>query len=274
MASVDVSSFLLTKALEPTPSTYLALSLLPFRLLYTFLIAENPLFWEYTVGKKNDRADVEGPFYLAGSPEVNIAPGKAMLASLKDLKESQPLLFVIRIRGPDGNPAANVQLDWWQADTAGYYHFRKHRLRGKFTTDDQGYAELLTVPPGEYSIPGAGPRPGHGHVIISPPMERSREWDALTTQLYVSEGNKPDRLLADPIAVQRKSREDNIMKCWSVPTAQGSGAFMNFPVLESDNTDLLKRTAWWDEILSGLGSLKVAAVTQTEISLNKKKGWF
>ena len=44
-----------------------------------------------------------------------------------------------------GNPISNAQVDWWQADTTGEYYFKTYNLRGKFTTDTDGKAEVLSV---------------------------------------------------------------------------------------------------------------------------------
>ena len=57
-----------------------------FRFVYSLLVLNNPLIWGLREGRQNPQADIEGPFYVAGAPDRTVAPGKAVLASAKELK--------------------------------------------------------------------------------------------------------------------------------------------------------------------------------------------
>lgn len=122
-----------------------------------------------------------------------------MLILVMSIPDGKPFLFIFQVNGPDGKPVTNAEFDWWQADAKGGYYFATHRLRGKFRTDENGCAELLTITPYGYGVPGTdGFRPGHGHTIVSPPPERSHDLNRFTTQLYIIDGNKTDALRQDP----------------------------------------------------------------------------
>ena len=97
------------------------------------------------------------------------------------------------MQDPSGNPLSNTLIDWWQADTTGNYYFSTYALRGKFVTDADGKAEVLTVAPGKYGPP-EHLRAGHFHAILTPP---SRKYRQLTTQMYVCRANDPAELDTD-----------------------------------------------------------------------------
>lgn len=96
--------------------------------------------------------------------------------------------MTVRILSPEGKPLPNATLDWWQADTSGYYYLMDYKLRGTITTDSNGVAEVLTIVPGAYG-PVSAIRPGHIHLIVRPSPEDVKKYDELTTQLYVCKGN-------------------------------------------------------------------------------------
>lgn len=98
--------------------------------------------------------------------------------------------MTVRVLAPDRSPVPGTVLDWWQADSEGGYYAASYTLRGRIETDEQGYAEVLTVAPGAYG-PAANIRAGHCHVMFrAPPAPPGRQQcDDLTTQLYVCDGN-------------------------------------------------------------------------------------
>ena len=102
----------------------------------------------------------------------------------------KPFLMTVRILSPEGSPLPGAVLDWWQADMTGGYYFATYTLRGRITTDEQGYAEVLTVTPGVYGIPGAM-RAAHFHLWVHAPSAQPGKpaFDDLTTQLYICDAN-------------------------------------------------------------------------------------
>jgi catechol 1,2-dioxygenase len=139
--------------------------------------------------------NVEGPFYLAGSPRLErpyVLPRRAD-------EPGEVMVLSGTVRAVDGSPLAGATVDIWQANGAGEYsHFSpdtpEDNLRGRLVTDADGTFEVETVVPVCYGIPNAGPtgrllaalgrptyRPGHIHVKISADGCRP-----LTTQLYMA----------------------------------------------------------------------------------------
>ncbi|AMK21498.1 MULTISPECIES: dioxygenase family protein [unclassified Sphingobium] len=63
-----------------------------------------------------------------------------------------PLLLTGRVTCDDtGQPVANAELDFWQADSNGLYDRKGDHLRGRLRTDAQGRYALHTVLPNDYS---------------------------------------------------------------------------------------------------------------------------
>lgn len=101
MSVHSLTSRPLTPSLAPTPLHFpvpenvlsLTRVMNGFRLLYVVLAVDNPLLWSYRHGARNTQADLEGPYYLIGAPDRTIAPGKAILASLDELKSMFPSIF-------------------------------------------------------------------------------------------------------------------------------------------------------------------------------------
>ncbi|KAL4245618.1 intradiol ring-cleavage dioxygenase family protein [Abortiporus biennis] len=206
------------------------------RTVYVFIVSENGLLWErFLQGRRNQRADLEGPFYVLGSPYRTLSPGKAVLASNEDFKEpaNHPFVFTLQILSPSQQPLPNTTIDIWQASTVGEYYFKMYRLRGKCVTDADGKVEILTVAPGMYG-PKGHERAGHFHLKISPP---STGIEGLTTQVYVCEGNNAKWLKTDFLNAIRKTRTQNILRAYSVPpsspTTSETEPYMSFPPLQS-----------------------------------------
>ena len=99
--------------------------------------------------------------------------------------------MTVRVLSPEGNPIHGAEIDWWQSDTAGNYYHRTYTLRGRVTTDEDGYAEVLTVAPAPYGPGEKLQRAAHFHLWIRTPQanEGQAAYDGLTTQLYVCDGN-------------------------------------------------------------------------------------
>jgi hydroxyquinol 1,2-dioxygenase len=106
-------------------------------------------------------------------------------ADLVQGQQGDPVLFVGKVLGPDGQPAINASIDFWQnADNALYPaqdpNQNSQNLRCKIKCDDQGRFALRTILPKPYTVPYDGPvgkmliasnrhcwRPAHFHVIAT-----------------------------------------------------------------------------------------------------------
>jgi len=95
-------------------------------------------------------------------------------------REGVPLLIRIKIENTndDCKPLSNVLVDIWQCDAKGNYseysrqldgNFKKeHFLRGRQTTDENGYVSFISIYPGWY--PGRAP---HLHLEIKNKSDKS-----------------------------------------------------------------------------------------------------
>jgi hydroxyquinol 1,2-dioxygenase len=127
-------------------------------------------------------ATVFGPFHMDDAPIVEQG------ADLADGAPGSPLFVDGHVRGIDGRPVANAEVDVWQADEDGLYDVQrpelghKRRARGVLRTDAQGRVRFRTVAPVAYPIPVDGPvgdmlrasrrhpwRPAHVHFMIKAP---------------------------------------------------------------------------------------------------------
>ena len=137
-------------------------------------------------------ATVFGPFHTDDAPHADqgadIARGAPGL----------PLFVRACVRGLDGEPVADAEVDVWQADEDGLYDVQRpelgdtRRARAVLRTDAQGYVRFRSIVPTAYPIPTDGPvgrmlvatgrhpwRPAHLHFMIRAPGYRS-----LTTHLF------------------------------------------------------------------------------------------
>tara|TARA_B100001059_G_scaffold231866_1_gene268563 strand:+ start:4693 stop:5364 length:672 start_codon:yes stop_codon:yes gene_type:complete len=111
------------------------------------------------------RPDVEGPYWLDGSPE----------RSDLRIEGDGPLLDLVgTVVGDDCLPVSGAWIDIWHADDEGDYDKGGWSYRGHLFTDAQGEWHLQTVVPGMY--PG---RTSHIHAKV-----RGGSGITLTTQLY------------------------------------------------------------------------------------------
>jgi protocatechuate 3,4-dioxygenase beta subunit len=137
------------------------------------------------------RANIEGPYYLAGAP---IRPGGSLFdrAPGRDAR-----LCVIRGRvtgAVDGSPIAGAVVDLWQADEQGVYDTDGYHLRGKVITDDSGSYRANTLVPPDYPQHQHDPvgellvalgrqvyRPAHIHLKVW-----VDDQERLTTQVFMA----------------------------------------------------------------------------------------
>ncbi|KAL5504043.1 hypothetical protein ACEPAH_8116 [Sanghuangporus vaninii] len=270
--------------LEPAtvPVPFLTLSGSIVRSIWVTLASDNPLVWNRTYGKRNEQADVEGPYYIADAPSRQIENGKAIMASSSMLKKFKPYLMTVRILSPEGNPISGTELDWWQSDTAGSYYHRTYTLRGRVTTDENGYAEILTVAPAPYGPGENVQRAAHFHVWIHAPQAEKGQtaYDDLTTQMYVCDGNDAKLMENDFVNYMRRVRLGNMVHSWSLPDkdVDEGRPFKNFPELESSDVITRQRVAWWNAKLAQMSDsdpgLKIVAGATAELRLNARAGWF
>ena len=156
---------------------------------------ETPLlfdvFLEATVDVVNNserggtETTVEGPFYLAGAPEMK---SPCVLPHRAD-EPGDVLIFSGTVRSTEGKTLPRAIVDYWQADAEGAYsHFNiapekaPFNLRARVKADDHGRFEIQTWVPSAYEIPKHGPtgalikalgghpwRPAHLHVLVQHP---------------------------------------------------------------------------------------------------------
>ncbi|KAI0771352.1 aromatic compound dioxygenase [Irpex lacteus] len=244
------------------------------RTLWITFITENPLTWSWQQGRRNPRADMEGPLYVINPPSRQLEPGKAVMATVEELTGSPPFLVTVSVRDHKGEPLANAELNWWQADASGEYYYRSYGLRGKVATDANGNAEVLTIAPARYGRRNAL-RVAHIHMMLS---ACDSVHERLTTQLYICQGNNTEELFEaqDILNKVRTPREANILSAWTIPSEQGS-TYLNLPALDKSDLNTAKRIEWWNEKLEeqapGKG-LRVVAGGTTSYTLNKKPGLF
>jgi hydroxyquinol 1,2-dioxygenase len=163
-----------------------------------FILASDVLGLSMLVVQMNHRlhpaatpATVLGPFHIEGSPELGYGD------DMSDGVPGTPLYVSGTVRDLDGKPVAGAVLDVWQADTEGAYESQlpdidEARLRGKYTTRDDGSWCVRTIAPKGYTIPMDGPvgdlvrrtdishfRPAHVHFLINVPG-----YEPLITHLF------------------------------------------------------------------------------------------
>ncbi|HEX4509697.1 MAG TPA: intradiol ring-cleavage dioxygenase [Burkholderiaceae bacterium] len=137
-------------------------------------------------------ATVFGPFHVEDAPRV--ASGTDIARDAPGL----PMFVQARVRGLDGEPIADAEVDVWQADEDGLYDVQRpelgatRRARAVLRTDEQGGVAFRSVVPTAYPIPTDGPvgemlvatgrhpwRPAHLHFRI-----RAEGYQTLTTHLF------------------------------------------------------------------------------------------
>lgn len=114
--------------------------------------------------------NIEGPYYLGGSPVRDDLTTASMPGTRLELEGA--------LRSTACSPLAGARIEVWQADDSGRYDLRGHTLRGALVTDARGRFRLRTIVPGHY-LNGDRYRPAHIHL-----KAWARGHRPLTTQLY------------------------------------------------------------------------------------------
>jgi hydroxyquinol 1,2-dioxygenase len=162
-----------------------------------FILASDVLGLSMLVVQMNHRFDeratpatVLGPFFIEGSPDF------AFGGDMSDGIDGVPLYVHGTVRDLDGQPVAGASLDVWQADAEGAYEAQLHvdeaRLRGKYTSRDDGTYCVRTIAPKGYTIPMDGTvgdligrteiseyRPAHVHFLV-----KAEGFEPLITHLF------------------------------------------------------------------------------------------
>jgi protocatechuate 3,4-dioxygenase beta subunit len=115
----------------------------------------------------------EGPFYTDNPPIIE----NSQLADVSEPGER--MIISGRVFNLDCSEfIPDAIIDIWHADTSGAYDNVGYKLRGKTTSNSQGFYMFETIKPGKY-LNGSDFRPSHIHFKITPPG-----FNVLTTQLY------------------------------------------------------------------------------------------
>lgn len=165
----------------------------------------------------------QGPFYSANAPSIT----NNQLAGANE--PGTRLIISGRVHNLDCTEyIAGAVIDIWHADDAGAYDNSGFKLRGKTTSNSQGFYMFETVYPGKY-LNGSAFRPAHIHFKVTPPG-----YPLLTTQLYF-QGDSD--IPADAAA--------------SITTGTYDATHRIVPV--TTNT-LGQKEATWDVVIDGTGN--------------------
>jgi hydroxyquinol 1,2-dioxygenase len=135
---------------------------------------------------------VLGPFFVAGSPEVEQGGDIAFGAP------GEPCYVEGSVRDVDGKPVPGALLEVWQADDDGFYDVQyadtRTAARGHLVADDNGGFRFWALTPTRYPIPADGPvgrllaatgrspmRAPHLHFMVS-----ATGFRALVTHIFVA----------------------------------------------------------------------------------------
>lgn len=126
-------------------------------------------------------ATVFGPFHVEGAPHFELG------ADISNGAAGIPCLVRGTVRGIDGEPVANAEIDVWQSDEDGLYDVQYAQLdhaqaRGVLHSDSEGRYDFISILAVPYAIPHDGPvgdllkatgrhpwRPAHLHFRIKAP---------------------------------------------------------------------------------------------------------
>jgi hydroxyquinol 1,2-dioxygenase len=130
---------------------------------------------------QSTEATVFGPFHVQGAPKLPLG------GDISGGAQGEPLFVDATVRGRDGEPVPDAEVDVWEADAEGFYDVQRAGLdrsqgRAVFRTDAEGRLWFRGVMPVAYPIPTDGPvgvmlratkrhpwRPAHVHFMIRAP---------------------------------------------------------------------------------------------------------
>ncbi|KAL5869302.1 hypothetical protein ACKVWC_010048 [Pyricularia oryzae] len=154
-------------------------------------------------GYEATKSAILGPFFRKDTP-----PSANDTSIVKTMPSDGEVTFMhgVVTDAATGKPIKGVTVDIWQCSTNGLYEQQDpdqadFNLRGKFTTDENGYYGLYCLRPVPYPVPYDGPagevlqlldrhpyRPAHIHIIAG-----NEEYSPLTTQIF----DKSSKYLVD-----------------------------------------------------------------------------
>jgi hydroxyquinol 1,2-dioxygenase len=136
-------------------------------------------------------ATVFGPFFVEGSPEIEVGGDIALGAA------GEPCWVEGTVRDTDGHPVAGARIEVWEADDDGFYDVQyaddRTAARGHLFSGKDGSYWFWAITPTPYPIPHDGPvgkmleatgrspmRPAHLHFMVEAPGHRT-----LVTHIFV-----------------------------------------------------------------------------------------
>ena len=156
-----------------------SLSLLSVAVFPTIIKAENSADFLskkdsiFTCDQSTEDAYGQGPFYTANAPTIQ----NNQLADVNEV--GTPIIISGQVYNLECSEVIpDTEIDIWHANDAGEYDNIGYNLRGKTTTNSQGFYIFESIKPGFY-LNGSTFRPSHIHFKITPPG-----FNTLITQLY------------------------------------------------------------------------------------------